>query len=462
MDGFLESQVLLFFHRFNVDAKVNELMQQQDNDLDDYFWCSQIRRLTNLVYLNLKLITTDEILVLVGQSCPKLEVVNIVSRMKQDINSELTPGITFKFCVSDYGLRALGNCKNLKKITMNKIVNSANSTDRGGISHQGIRELLSKLPRLEYISFGSIGKILNGEFPADSSFKLKFFSEVDPHHVDVDRIQRLCPHTQHVCLSVPINITAYGEINIQTGPCDSILSALAESDLDLRILDITHFPYQEAFKNLLRSKGKNLEELVYRSNNFLCSEHIQFIGEQCPNLQRLTLKDVGPERNRGVPTSSYGTLQRKLFQNLKSLSISGKKFNIWRIVFSLKLVFAHFLISGQRWNPTLLLTMLLASATDIRQITLINMSNYSPSDSALLKLLQHNQLKELQTLNLYSGCYVSMPLLRQFTFQCPKLNNLSFLQYDNIETAEVEAFRVEITAKNMDIKLCCLEMLDLP
>ena len=78
----------LFLHpsitKFAVDNKGNELMLNQSHDefsgLDDFFWCAHIQRLVNLVYLNLNLITTDEILVLVGKFCLKLEIVNIVSR----------------------------------------------------------------------------------------------------------------------------------------------------------------------------------------------------------------------------------------------------------------------------------------------------------------------------------------------------------------------------------------------
>ena len=49
-----------------------------------YLRCAHISRLVNLVQLNLNLITTDEILLLIGNYCHKLEVVNIVSRIKQD------------------------------------------------------------------------------------------------------------------------------------------------------------------------------------------------------------------------------------------------------------------------------------------------------------------------------------------------------------------------------------------
>ena len=52
-----------------------ELFQSSSDDgIDEFFWCNQLRRLTNLVQLDLQFITTDEILKVIGQHCPQLEV----------------------------------------------------------------------------------------------------------------------------------------------------------------------------------------------------------------------------------------------------------------------------------------------------------------------------------------------------------------------------------------------------
>ncbi len=68
---------------FNVDAKGNELLRRPYNNPEKLFWWIQLPKLKNLVQLNLNLITTDYILMLMGRECPKLEVVNIVSRIGQ-------------------------------------------------------------------------------------------------------------------------------------------------------------------------------------------------------------------------------------------------------------------------------------------------------------------------------------------------------------------------------------------
>ncbi len=340
----------LFLHpsirKFVVDNKGNELMLSQPHDditstsavgslannsgLDDFFWCAHIRRLVNLVYLNLNLITTDEILFLVGKFCLKLEIINIVSRIKQDyiqqdplpaVGEEVAggadapggggggiaaiqplpnifPGIALRFCVSDFGLESLLNCQFLRKITMNKITNHSGMPTNRGISLDGVGKLVQGLPYLEIISFGSMGKILqNSAFNEEKPLKLVHYYELDPEFVQVDRLQRLCPNLAHINLSVPITINPSGNIdaNANGTPCVDILNALAVSNLPLRIVELQHFPYCDAFEKFLRNKGSKLQELLFRAINNLNSKHLLFIGSHCKMLQKLHIKELGPE-----------------------------------------------------------------------------------------------------------------------------------------------------------------------
>ena len=56
---------------------------------------------------------------------------------------------------------ALCQCKLLHKITMNKITNQTAMPSNRGITLEGVRKLVKELKFLEFISFGSIGKIIN-------------------------------------------------------------------------------------------------------------------------------------------------------------------------------------------------------------------------------------------------------------------------------------------------------------
>ena len=91
---------------------------------------------------------------------------------------------------------------------------------------QGVRNLVKGLSALEFISFGSMGKILNsGEFDNLSTpLKLVHFNELDPEFVDVQKLQRLCPNIAHINLSVPISINPSGLIDANASvPCVEIL-----------------------------------------------------------------------------------------------------------------------------------------------------------------------------------------------------------------------------------------------
>ena len=95
-----------------------------------------------------------------------------------------------------------------------------------GITLQGVRNLVKGLSALEFISFGSMGKILNsGEFDnLSTSLKLVHFNELDPEFVDVQKLQRLCPNIAHINLSVPISINPSGLIDANASvPCVEIL-----------------------------------------------------------------------------------------------------------------------------------------------------------------------------------------------------------------------------------------------
>lgn len=451
----------LFLHpsirKFNVDGKGNELMLMQQQDefgtssiggLDELFWCAHIRRLVNLIHLNLNLITTDEILLLIGNYCHKLEVVNIVSRIKQDnIPQEpnqdgqpppMFPGITLKFCVSDIGLAALLKCQLLHKITMNKITNQSLMPSNRGITLEGVRNLVKGLPKLEYISFGSMGKILHTGFDSKvEELKLNYYSELDPTFVNISLLQSLCPHIAHLSLSVPITINSNGNVDANVKPCEEILRALAKSQLPLTTLELQHFPYCPAFQELLQSKGHRLQELLFRAINNLSSQHLIFIGERCKNLQKLHIKELGPEPETEVFTSMISILNKRLYGELRILHMSGRG-----------------------WNPKVVLPIMLMSASKISKLSLLNMSSRLNMDQAWNRVLASNKLLNMVSISLYSGCIVSVSLVRKLTLECPKLTFFSFIQSENMELAEVERLRLEVTKKNLNIKLACLEMFE--
>ena len=91
---------------------------------------------------------------------------------------------------------------------------------------------------------------------------------------------------------------------------------------------------------------------------------------------------------------------------------------------------------------------------------MLNTSYRGSMDSAMLRVLSCNMLEYVAGINLYSGCFLSMELIRRLSFGCPRLKCFSFMQANTVDISDVERLRVEMARKNLDIKLCCLEMFD--
>ena len=99
------------------------------------------------------------------------------------------------------------------------------------------------------------------------ALKLVHFYEIDPAFVDVNHLSKLCPNLAHINLSVPISMNENGGVEANVNYCANILQSLADSKLPLRSIELQHFPYGEAFENLLKAKGQDLQKLVFRAVN---------------------------------------------------------------------------------------------------------------------------------------------------------------------------------------------------
>ena len=117
-------------------------------------------------------------------------------------------------------------------------------------------------------------------------------------------------------------------------------------------------------------------------------------------------------------------------------------------------------IHGRAWNSKVVLPLVLLSAPNITKLQLMNMSSRQSMDPAWTRILASNKMARLTSVSLYSGCYVSISMVRKLTLECPKLTFFSFIQSEKVEVAEVERLRLEVARKNLNVKLCCLEMFE--
>ena len=89
-------------------------------------------------------------------------------------------------------------------------------------------------------------------------------------------------------------------------------------------------------------------------------------------------------------------------------------------------------IHGRNWNSKVVLPLVLMSATKISKLQLMNMSSRQSMDPAWTRILASNKMAKLTSVSLYSGCYVSISMVRKLTLECPKLTFLSVLNFKKL------------------------------
>ena len=88
---------------------------------------------------------------------------------------------------------------------------------------------------------------------------------------------------------------------------------------------------------------------------------------------------------------------------------------------------------------------------------MLNTAYRGSMDSAMLRVMGFNKMESVTAITLYSGCFISLEVIRKLALECPRL---SFMQFENVDVLDVERLRIEMAGKNLDIKFCSLEMFD--
>ena len=155
-------------------------------------------------------------------------------------------------------------------------------------------------------------------------------------------------------------------------------------------------------------------------------------------LNALLFSELGPEPDVTTTfVSSASILTKRLFSDLRTLHLSGRG-----------------------WNPKVVLPITLMAASKITKLSLLNMGSRVNMDASWNRIFSSNKLLHLCSISLYSGCVVSVVLVRKLALECPNLTFFSFIQSENMELAEVERLRLEVSKRNLNIKLTCLEMFE--
>jgi len=123
----------------------------------------------------------------------------------------------------------------------------------------------------------------------------------------------------------------------------------AESKLPLRVIELQHFVFGDEFKNLIRSKGPNLESLTFRCNGTVMKLNYKILFIMFPlnypyvlflvelysfDLHRTTLSRVAPPKRQGAGTraKTSAPIRSKSFAPRKAFQLSVASQRVWQIL----------------------------------------------------------------------------------------------------------------------------------
>lgn len=384
-------------------------------NLDDTFWQCKFRVMKNLVILDLKLICTDEILQVVGESCKKLEFINVVSKTEKITCS--FNALKVKYFVSDLGLQYMSKCSNLQVIIMPRVIRSQSSGFK--ITHNGIMYVLQSLPKLKLITYSDIGTVIRNNVDMETSLRLSLRSIIDYHceNLQMPLILKICPHLSELHLNFSIH-------DIMDPKIETVISktmkVLATSDMKLTVLSVHLLCFCDSFKLFLVKKGIHIVtislwvESEFNQNDVIC------LGECCPNIEKVHLYILCKFDNSSVCKHS-----KNMFSELRILIL-------------------------EMLQCSNILIYFLSSASYIKQIVVKNMIITDSMDEIIDELMILNSFLELEELHL--GIQLSFANLLKFVLFCPVLKTIQ-INENLVCFQNISSFNQNLKSKNFNTEI---------
>lgn len=382
-----------------------------DNSIPHWFWIATLVKFNRLVVLDLKFICTDEILQVIGCNCLLLEEINIVSRV--DICKSFINASVLKRNVSDAGLYAIANLKQLRILAMDPPRNERVHRIGRCVSQAGIIMLINELPFLEELRIEScnIGSTL-----IDSAVNIGPLSlrKMNYHFASPEGMRKLikiCPFLKE------LSIVHFFEHSNK----DKIIEEIAISDLRLNYLDLSFFSYGDSMEQLLRCKGAYLTNFsLWEMEHSVTLDAIITIGKLCPNLYTFRLIT----QSKSLVFPKYFRRPKGIFNKLECLTIGCENFNIDHM-----------------------LTFFLECADNLQKI-MLNYQTKCNIDSILMNLLQKGYFRNIVCLWLDCTLEVSKSVVWQMIRDCEKLRKVTVDFASDI--SDVQKY---IAENNLDLEL---------
>lgn len=382
-----------------------------DNSIPQRFWIEALSNFNRLVVLDLKFICTDEILQVIGCSCPLLEEINIVSRV--DICKSFFNASVLKRNVSDAGLCYIANLKQLRILAMDP-PRSERLNRRIGrcVSQAGIIMLVNELPFLEELRIEScnIGSTLIDAAMDIGPLSLRKMNYHFASPEGIRKLMKICPFLKE--LSV---------VHFFDHSKDEILEQIALGDLRLNHLDLSFFSYGESMERLFVSKGSYLTHFsLWEMEHSVTLDAVLLIGKFCPNLDTFCLMT----QSKNLVFPKFFRQPKKIFNKLHNLTIGCDNFDIDNML------------------------TFFFECTDSLQKLVLKYQTKRNINNILISLLQKGCLKNIVCLWFDCTLDVSKTVVTQIIQMCDRLQ--MFTVDFSSDMGDVQKYIIE---NNLDLKL---------
>ncbi|PZC74019.1 hypothetical protein B5X24_HaOG208433 [Helicoverpa armigera] len=381
-----------------------------DNSIPQRFWIATLSTFSRLVVLDLKFICTDEILEVIGESCPLLEEINIVSRV--DICKSLFNASVLIRNVSDAGLCFVTNLKHLRILAMDPPRNERANRIGRCVSQAGITLLVNELPYLEELRIEScdIGSTLISSVLDIGPLSLRKMNCHFASAAGIRKLIKICPFLRE------LSVTHLSEHNK-----DAILEQISVSDLRLNRLDLSFFSYSDSMQQLLSVKGSYLTHFsLWEIDHSLTLDAVISLGRCCPNLNTLCLMT----QSKCLVIPRYFRRPNKIFSELRNLTIGNENFSIDQML------------------------TFFVECTDNLQKLVLKYQTKTNIDDTLLHLIEKGHLKNISYLWLDCTLEVSKNVVKRVIQMCEKLQ--MFTVDFSEEMTDIHKY---INENNLDLKL---------
>lgn len=403
--------------------------------VDCHFWYDILLTLRNLVSLELCDMSVDSFLIMVGETCKKLEELYLCTCIQPALIN-LAPGTIVPgpyrndtAMVSDEGLKGLLGCQELRIIRMGGIRRMIFKND---FTKEGVYNLMLNLPKLEFTDLISMGQIfMDPEIQRQGKImNLTAFYECEYHPLDFCQFGSLFPKIQDIILEVPDHVLWGITHHLY---CNHALGTLIESGLDgLTGLKLIMVPYTKTLNRFITLKGSSVTEFIHRVSfrEGISSEQILHLGQHCPNLVKVWLSNVC-EQKKSSKTRLLRWKKQSSFPNVKYMTLTG---------------------------CALALPAVLLSTTRLKTLVLHD-THKTPVDQVFFSILSHNKLKCLQHVTFKA--VASMEIMTSMCQECDQLQEIAVLESSYINQTNVKRALEYLRRMHLYIDLKVIKVSDL-